>query len=128
MIDLKIRISPEKWIRDSPKRIRTFVYMRNLYHETKQAFYLSLVFYVVSSIAFALHLSIGPVLVSVSLLVSLIWVVLVLREIILSPRIDNGERFLLLLFVIIFNILAGMIYFFMVRDRVIGKQTSTKNK
>lgn len=102
--------------------------MKNLYHETKQAFYLSAVFYILSVVLFAFKVSIGPVLVSVSLLVSLIWVVLVLREIILSPRIDNGERLLLLLFVIFFNILAGMVYFFMLRDRVVGKQNTTRNK
>lgn len=102
--------------------------MRNFYHETKQAFYLSLVFYIVSILLFVFQLSIGPILISVSLLVSMIWVVLVLREIILSSRINNSERLLLLLFVIFFNILAGMVYFFLVRDRVIGKQTTFKNK
>lgn len=102
--------------------------MRNFYHETKQAFYLSLVFYIVSILLFLFQISIGPILISVSLLVSMIWVVLVLREIILSSRINNSERLLLLLFVIFFNILAGMVYFFLVRDRVIGKQTIFKNK
>lgn len=102
--------------------------MRNFYHETKQAFYLSLVFYIVSILLFLFQISIGPILISVSLLVSMIWVVLVLREIILSSRINNSERLLLLLFVIFFNILAGMVYFFLVRDRVIGKQTTSKNK
>lgn len=102
--------------------------MRNFYHETKQAFYLSLVFYIVSILLFVFQVSIGPILISVSLLVSMIWVVLVLREIILSSRINNSERLLLLLFVIFFNILAGMVYFFLVRDRVIGKQTTSKNK
>lgn len=102
--------------------------MRNFYHETKQAFYLSLVFYIVSILLFLFQISIGPILISVSLLVSMIWVVLVLREIILSSRINNSERLVLLLFVIFFNILAGMVYFFLVRDRVIGKQTTSKNK
>lgn len=102
--------------------------MRNFYHETKQAFYLSLVFYIVSILLFVFQVSIGPILISVSLLVSMIWVVLVLREIILSSRINNSERLVLLLFVIFFNILAGMVYFFLVRDRVIGKQTTSKNK
>lgn len=102
--------------------------MRNFYHETKQAFYLSLVFYIVSILLFVFQVSIGPILISVSLLVSMIWVVLVLREIILSSRINNNERLVLLLFVIFFNILAGMVYFFLVRDRVIGKQTTSKNK
>lgn len=100
--------------------------MKNLFYQTKQAFYFSLVFYILGIISFVLNVPFAPVLVSVSLLVSLIWVFLVLREIMLSTRINNTERILLAFFIIIFNILAGIVYFFLIRERVIGKQNVEK--
>lgn len=100
--------------------------MKNLVHQTKQAFFFSLVFYVLGALLFLLKIPFAPVFVSVSLLVSLIWVFLVLREIMLSHSIDHTERILLALFIIFFNILAGLLYFAMLRGRIIGKQNTKK--
>lgn len=98
--------------------------MRNWYSQTRQAFYFSLMFYIGATILFILKVSIAPILFSFSLLVSMIWVVLVLREVMLSTRITNFERLALALFVILLNIFAGIIYFFLLRKRVIGDQNN----
>ena len=100
--------------------------MRNLEKQTQQAFYFSLMFYVGAIVLMLLKVSIAPILFSFSLAVSMIWVFLVLREIMLSPRITNGERLLLALFIIILNILAGLLYFLVLRSKVIGTQTTKK--
>ncbi len=96
--------------------------MKNLFHQTKQAFYFSLVFYVLGALATILNFSFETVVISISLLLSLIWVVLVLREIMLSKKISDIERILLVLFIIFGNILAGIIYFIFIREHVIGKK------
>lgn len=100
--------------------------MRNLEKQTQQAFYFSLMFYVGAIVLMLLKVSIAPILFSFSLAVSMIWVFLVLREIMLSQRITNGERLLLALFIIILNILAGLLYFLVLRSKVIGTQTTKK--
>ncbi|MBD1429128.1 MULTISPECIES: hypothetical protein [Sphingobacterium] len=94
--------------------------MKNWYAQTKQAFFFSLMFYIGSTILLVLKVSIAPILFSFSLAVSMIWVLLVLREIMLSPRISNQERLLLILFIILLNIFAGIVYFYLLRKRVIG--------
>ncbi len=94
--------------------------MKNLYHQTKQAFYFSLIFYVLAIGTVLLKVPFSVVLFSVSLLVSMIWVLLVLREIMLSVNISTLERALLALFVILTNILGGIVYFAFIRERVIG--------
>lgn len=96
--------------------------MKNLEHQTKQAFLFSLAFYCISIVSKLFYFEIFPILFSISLLLSLIWVVLVLREIIFSGRISNTERMLLALFIILFNIVAGLFYFFKFREKVIGKK------
>lgn len=96
--------------------------MKNLEHQTKQAFLFSLAFYVIALVARILHFDIFPIIFSISMLISMIWVVLSLREIIFSGRISNGERALMALFIIFFNIIAGVFYFFVLRERVIGKK------
>ncbi|MFZ4863421.1 hypothetical protein ACL9RF_14680 [Sphingobacterium sp. Mn56C] len=98
--------------------------MKNLFYQTKQAFYFSLAFYSIAFIFMVLQVSIAPILFSISLLVSLIWVFLVLRELMLSRFISNSERLLVVLFIILFNIVAGIVYFYFLRERVIGKQNS----
>jgi len=100
--------------------------MNNLFHQTKQAFYFSLVFYLLGIAARILYLPFAMVIISISLLISLIWVVLVLREIMLSKTLATGERILLLLFIIFGNILAGIVYFAFIRERVIGKKLNRK--
>lgn len=100
--------------------------MKNLFHQTKQAFYFSLAFYLLGIAARVLHLPFASVVISVSLLVSLIWVLLVLREILLSTTLTSGERILLVLFIILGNILAGIVYFAFIRERVIGKKGNKK--
>lgn len=97
--------------------------MKSLYHQTKQAFLFSLAFYVVAVVLMLFKVSYGPILFSVALLLSLTWVFLVLREIMLSTKIGNAERLILLLFIIITNIIGGTVYFFLLRDRL----TSTKS-
>lgn len=96
--------------------------MKNLEHQTKQAFLFSLAFYCISIISKFFYFEIFPILFSISLLLSLIWIVLVLREIFFSGRISNTERMLLALFIIFFNIVAGLFYFFKLREKVIGKK------
>lgn len=94
--------------------------MQKMYRQTKQAFLFSLVFYSLSLILLLFQLPIAPVMLSVSLLVSMIWVVLVMLEIMRSPHIDNLERMGLALFIIVMNIFAGIIYFTLIRRRVTG--------
>ncbi|UIR55711.1 hypothetical protein LZQ00_15755 [Sphingobacterium sp. SRCM116780] len=96
--------------------------MKNLEHQTKQAFLFSLAFYCIALATKLFHLEIFPILFSISLLLSLIWVVLSLREIIFSGRISNTERMLMAVFIIFFNIIAGIVYFFFLREKVIGKK------
>lgn len=95
--------------------------MKNLVHQTQQAFYFSLGFYLLALVLRILHFSLADILISIALLLSLIWVVLVLREIMLSPKLTNTERLLLIIFIIFGNIIAGIPYFFFIRERVIGK-------
>jgi len=96
--------------------------MKNLYHQTKQAFFFSLAFYIFTALLFLLKVGLAPILFSVSLLLSLIWVFLVLREIMFSVSIGNGEKLILALFIIITNIVGGVTYFFLLREKVIGKK------
>lgn len=56
-----------------------------------------------------------------ALLLSLVWILLVLREIMLSVKLTNTERIFLIIFIIFGNIIAGMAYFFFMREKVIGK-------
>ncbi|SKB71604.1 hypothetical protein SAMN05660841_02006 [Sphingobacterium nematocida] len=100
--------------------------MKNLFHQTKQAFYFSLAFYLLTIAMMVLKVPFSLVLFSVSLLISMIWVMLVLREVMLSTRVNNVERVVLILFVILTNILGGIVYFVFVRERVIGKENIKK--
>lgn len=95
--------------------------MKNLYHQTTQAFYFSLSFYIPSIIMMLMQVSIAPILFSMALLVSMIWVFLVIREVLLSVKVSQVERMLLILFVIILNIIAGILYFFVLRDKVVER-------
>ncbi len=94
--------------------------MQKMYSQTKQAFLFSLVFYSLSMVFVLFQSPIAPVMISVSLLLSMIWVVLVMLEIIRSPRIDNLERIGLTVFIIVLNIFAGIIYFALIRRKVTG--------
>lgn len=96
--------------------------MKNLEHQTKQAFLFSLAFYAIALVARLFQFEIFPILFSISLLISMIWVVLALREIVFSGRITNTERILMALFLIFFNVIAGICYFFVLREKVIGKK------
>lgn len=100
--------------------------MKNLYHQTKQAFFFSLVFYVMALLLILFKVGFALVLFSVALLISLIWIFLVLREIMFSTKIGNGERIILSLFVVITNIVGGTVYFFLLRERVIGSNNFKK--
>lgn len=94
--------------------------MQKIYRQTKQAFLFSLVFYSLSLVLIVFQLPIAPVMMSVSLLVSMIWVVLVIREIMRSTYIDNAERIGLAFFIIMLNVLAGIVYFTLIRRKVTG--------
>lgn len=94
--------------------------MRNLSHQTKQAFFFSLGFYILSVLLKVMHVVFADVFVSIALLLSLVWTVLVLREIMLSTKLTNVERLMLIIFIIFGNIIAGLIYFFFIRNRVIA--------
>ncbi len=93
--------------------------MRNLAHQTKQAFYFSLGFYVLAMLMKVLHFSFADILVSIALLLSLVWTVLVLRELMLTTKLSNTERLLLIIFIIFGNIIAGIVYFFFIREKVV---------
>lgn len=94
--------------------------MQRFFQQTQQAFFFSLGFYVLTILFFLLKVGFAPILFSISLLLSLVWVVLVLMEIMRSVRITNLERLMLILFVIIANIVAGFVYFYFLRERVTG--------
>lgn len=93
--------------------------MRNLAHQTKQAFYFSLGFYLLAIVMKLLRFSFADILVSIALLLSLLWTVLVLRELMLSRKLSNTERLLLIIFIIFGNIIAGIVYFFFIREKVV---------
>ncbi|PRD53816.1 hypothetical protein C5749_09855 [Sphingobacterium gobiense] len=95
--------------------------MKNLIHQTQQAFYFSLGFYILAFILWMLNFSLAHILISIALLLSLLWTFLVLREIMLSVKLTNTERLLLIIFIIFGNIIAGAVYFFFLREKVIGK-------
>lgn len=95
--------------------------MKDLEHQTKQAFYFSVGFYLLALLLWWMEFSLAFLLISIALLLSLIWVFLVLREIMLSTRLNNIERLLLIIFIIFGNILAGIAYFFFMREKVIQK-------
>lgn len=94
--------------------------MKKIVHQTKQAFLFSLAFYLLSMALMVLNIPFGSALFSVSLLLSLIWVILVIKEILQSPFIDHTEKLLLTLFIILLNVLAGIAYFYFLRDKVLG--------
>jgi len=100
--------------------------MKTLFHQTKQAFYFSLAFYLLAIASQIFHLPFAPIVISVSLLISLIWILLVLREVLLSRALTAVECVLLILFIIGGNILAGIVYFAFIREHVIGKKSNKK--
>lgn len=95
--------------------------MKDLVHQTRQAFYFSLGFYILAIVLKVLYFSLADVLISIALLLSLLWVVLVLREIMMSTQLSTTERMLLCVFIVFGNVLAGVAYFF-IRERVLGKK------
>lgn len=97
--------------------------MKSLYHQTKQAFFFSLAFYLVAVVLMLFKVGFAPIVFSVALLISLIWIFMVFREVMLSKAIENTERLILLLFIIFTNIIGGAVYFFLLRERVIGKKS-----
>ncbi len=94
--------------------------MRNLAHQTKQAFYFSVGFYILALAMKILHFSFADILISIALLLSLVWTVLVLRELMLSAKLSPTERLLLIIFIIFGNIIAGIVYFFFIREKVVA--------
>ncbi|KGE14702.1 hypothetical protein [Sphingobacterium deserti] len=101
--------------------------MRNLVHQTRQAFYFSLGFYILAIVLKLLQFAFADVLISIALLLSLVWTVLVLREIMLSGNLTAMERILLIIFMIFGNIIAGIAYFFFIRERVIPRQGNNRS-
>lgn len=100
--------------------------MKRIIHQTKQAFLFSLAFYFMSLALMVLGMSFGPILFSVSLLLSLIWVILVVKEVLQSPFVDQTEKTILTIFIILLNILAGIAYFYFLRDKVLGIKRTKK--
>lgn len=100
--------------------------MLNYYHQTKQAFLFSLAFYLLALILLLFKVGFAPVLISVGLLVSLIWIILVLLEVIFSTKISFVEKVLLALFIIVTNILGGVVYFALLRERVVYRKSIKK--
>ncbi|MVZ65826.1 hypothetical protein GQF61_08140 [Sphingobacterium sp. DK4209] len=100
--------------------------MNKVIQQTKQAFLFSLAFYILSLILLLFKVGFAPILLSIAMLVSLIWVVLVLREIMLSTSINNTERMMIALFVIVLNIVGGIVYFSFLRNSIIEKPVIKK--
>ena len=98
--------------------------MNKIFHQTKQAFLFSLAFYILSITLFLFKAWFAPVLLSVSILVSFVWTILVILEIMRSMLINNTQRLYLLIFIIFLNILAGIVYFYFLRKKVIGEKNS----
>jgi len=98
--------------------------MNKIFHQTKQAFLFSLAFYILSILLFIFQTWFAPVLLSISVLLSLVWTIMVLLEIMQSQRINNSQRLLFAVFIILLNILAGIVYFYFLRDKVIGEKNS----
>ncbi len=94
--------------------------MNKVIQQTKQAFLFSLAFYILAILFLLFKVGFAPILLSIAMLVSLIWVVLVLREIMLSTSISNTERMMMALFIILLNIVGGIVYFSFLRKSVIG--------
>ncbi|MHC8948681.1 hypothetical protein [Sphingobacterium hungaricum] len=94
--------------------------MKNLQNQTKQAFLFSLGFYALALLLIALRVSFAPIMFSIALLVSMIWVILVIREVLLSPRLQQTEKMLIVFFVILLNIFAGIAYFYLIRKSVVS--------
>ncbi|WP_312138108.1 hypothetical protein [Sphingobacterium sp.] len=100
--------------------------MNKVIQQTKQAFLFSLAFYILAILLLLFKVGFAPILLSIAMLVSLIWVVLVLREIMLSTSISNTERMMMALFVILLNIVGGIVYFSFLRKSVIGSPVIKK--
>ena len=94
--------------------------MKNMEHQTKQAFLFSLAFYIVALFSRLFNLGIFPILGSLSILLSLIWVVMALLEVMRSGTISNVERLWMALAIVLFNVVGGILYFFVWRPRVLG--------
>lgn len=94
--------------------------MKKLFHQTKQAFLFSLGFYLSALSLMVLQVSFAPVIFSISLLVSLIWVILAIKEILQSNFITQTEKLILTVFIIVLNIFAGIVYFYFLREKVLG--------
>jgi len=95
--------------------------MNKILHQTKQAFLFSLAFYILSILLFVFQAWFAPVLLSISILLSLVWTILVLLEIMRSKLINNSQRLLLVIGIIFLNILGGIVYFYFLRNKVIGE-------
>jgi len=95
--------------------------MKDLFYQTKQAFYFDLGFFVMAIVLFALDIPFAPIIFSLALLLSLLWIGLVMREIIFSTIISSTEKLLITLLLVIGNIAGGIVYFWMLRKKVTGK-------
>lgn len=94
--------------------------MKTLFHQTKQAFLFNLGFYLSALSLMVLKVSFAPVIFSISLLVSLIWIILAIKEILQSNFITQTEKLILTVFIIVLNIFAGIVYFYFLREKVLG--------
>lgn len=95
-------------------------------HQTKQAYLFSLGFYLLALSLMVLHVTLAPIMFSIALLVSLIWVVLVIKEVLQSRFLTQTEQMMLTLFIIVLNIIAGVVYFNFLREKVLGIQKRKK--
>lgn len=93
--------------------------MKNLQNQTKQAFLFSLGFYALALLLIAFRVSFAPIMFSIALLISMIWVILVIREVLLSATLQQQEKLLIVFFVILLNIFAGIAYFYLIRKSVL---------
>ncbi len=97
--------------------------MKSLEHQTKQAFLFNFAFYAIAIILLWIHPLFSRVVISLSFMISMLWMVLVLREIVFSTRIEASQKIFYSLLIIIGNIVGGIIYFWRLRQNVLGSNS-----
>ncbi|MBP3944164.1 hypothetical protein J5U18_11475 [Sphingobacteriaceae bacterium WQ 2009] len=100
--------------------------MKNLEHQTKQAFLFSLAFYIFALLLLLVNPLFSKIVFSLALMISMLWVALVLKEIIFTTAISSLQKLGYILLIIVGNIFGGMVYFWVLRKYIIGSSSSKK--
>jgi|SRR6187402_1721097 len=86
----------------------------------KYTFVLSLFLVVMGSMLKILHLPAGNILLSIGLICTFIYIVTALFEIFNSRRVNTSEKLMWLVGFLFFNLLAGILYIFSARKRIVA--------